>query len=289
VKFSFECRQLYSKVAAVDDLTLKIDLENGDLALKPFRFTTGQGPVNGHLMVQTRHNVKTAAVFLKVDDYDIGKELTRLGLDRELEGSVDARIDVAGPAESMAAFMGQLNGRVTVSLEAGRVKEKYIGLLYSDLRSTLLKLINPFGGKDPFVDLNCFVNNFQVQNGVANYAAVMDTPQTSLYAAGSVNLKTERLDVTLKSNPKKGLKLGPLGRIGFSLSDLTKPFKLGGTLARPSLEVDPAGTVFAFGKILGGLALGPAGIAVIFTDVSLGTDNPCAQALREAQKDLKND
>jgi uncharacterized protein involved in outer membrane biogenesis len=289
VKFSFECRQFYSKVAAVDDLTLKLDLENGDFTLKPFRFTTGQGPVSGHLTVQTRNDVKTAAVFLKVDNYDIGKELTRLGLDRELEGSVDARIDLTGPAESMAAFMGQLNGRVTVSLEEGRVQEKYIGLLYSDLRSTMLKLINPLGGNDPFVDLNCFVNNFQVQNGVASYAAVMDTPQTTLYGAGTVNLKTERLDVTLKSNPKKGLAVGSLGRIGFSLSDLTKPFKLGGTLARPSLEMDPAGTVFAFGKILGGLALGPAGIAVIFTDVSFDIDNPCVEALLDAQNDLKND
>jgi uncharacterized protein involved in outer membrane biogenesis len=290
LQIRFECRQFYSKVAAVDDLTLKFDLENGDLTLKPFQFTTGQGSVSGHLTVQTRNDVKTAAVFLEVEDYDIAKELSRLGLARELEGTVDARIDVAGPAESVAAFMGQLNGRIVVSLAGGRIQEKYIGLLYSDLRSTLLKLINPLGGKEPFVDLNCFVNTFQVQNGLAGYAAVLDTPQTTLFGAGTVNLKTERLDVTLKSNTKEGLKLGSLGRIGFSLSDLTKPFKLGGTLARPSLEVDPAGTVFAFGKILGGvLALGPAGIAVIFTDVSLDADNPCAQALLDAQKDLKND
>jgi uncharacterized protein involved in outer membrane biogenesis len=287
---TFECRQFYSKMTALKDIMFTLKLNNGDLTLQPFRFTRGQGRADGQLTLHSRNRAKTAAVFLKITDHDVGKELADLGLAGELEGLIDVRIDVAGPAESVAAFMGQLNGRVTLYLEEGRIQEKYIGLLYSDLRSTLLKLVNPLGGRDPYIDLNCFVNTFQVQNGIANYAGVLDTPQTTLYGAGTVNLETERLDITLKSNPKRGLDVPGVGRIGFSLSDLTKPFKLGGALVRPSLAVDPAGTAFTFGKILGGLlALGPAGIAVVFADVSLDTDNPCAKALLEAQKELKKD
>ena len=67
--------------------------------------------------------------------------------------------------------------------------------------------------------------------------------------------------------------------ISFSFRDLSQPFRLGGTLARPSLAIDPGRTAFVIGKMAGALALGPIGIAAFFVDVSLGKKDPCAAAL----------
>jgi hypothetical protein len=79
--------------------------------------------------------------------------------------------------------------------------------------------------------------------------------------------------------------------ISFSFNELSQPFRLGGTLARPSLAIDSGRTAFVIGKFAGAfLALGPIGIAAFFADVSVGKEDPCALALESAtQKDQPPD
>jgi hypothetical protein len=90
-------------------------------------------------------------------------------------------------------------------------------------------------------------------------------------------LKTEKLNLGIKPTPKKGAMPAD---ISFSFNELSQPFRLGGTLARPSLAIDSGRTAFVIGKMAGAiLALGPIGIAAFFVDVSLGKKDPCAVAL----------
>jgi hypothetical protein len=67
--------------------------------------------------------------------------------------------------------------------------------------------------------------------------------------------------------------------ISFSFKELSRPFRLGGTLAHPQLAIDPGRTAFVIGKMAGAVALGPVGIAAFFADVSVGKQDPCAKAL----------
>jgi hypothetical protein len=62
-----------------------------------------------------------------------------------------------------------------------------------------------------------------------------------------------------------------------SLSKITKPFKLGGTLARPSLQIDAMGTL----KTASAALLGPAGWAYLLVSGSSNKD-PCDAALKIA-------
>ena len=94
-------------------------------------------------------------------------------------------------------------------------------------------------------------------------------------------MKTERLDVGIKPTPKKG---ALPANISFSFRQLSQPFELGGTLADPSLAIDPARTAFVAGKLAGALMLGPIGIAAFFADVSVGKKDPCAVAMEAASK-----
>jgi len=68
---------------------------------------------------------------------------------------------------------------------------------------------------------------------------------------------------------------------------LTEPFKLGGTLANPSLAVDSTQAAITLGKLAGALAFGPVGIAVVLADVSTGDENPCLAAIEAAKKGVK--
>jgi hypothetical protein len=71
---------------------------------------------------------------------------------------------------------------------------------------------------------------------------MLDTSQVTVVGYGKINLDTEKLDLALKSSPKKGLGVNGLAKLSLSFGELTKPFKLSGTLANPSMTIDPKGT-----------------------------------------------
>jgi len=63
---------------------------------------------------------------------------------------------------------------------------------------------------------------------------------------------------------------------------------LGGTLAHPSLAVDPTQTAIAFGKGIGGVMLfGPVGIAAVLVGSSSGDENSCMAVIEAAKKGVR--
>ena len=64
---------------------------------------------------------------------------------------------------------------------------------------------------------------------------ILQTDKLSIVAAGTVDLSSERIDISFQTTPLRG--------IGISASDLVNPFiKLGGSLSKPMLVLDPTST-----------------------------------------------
>ena len=177
--------------------------------------------------------------------------------------------------------MAALNGHTHVVMSNGKAASKYLDLLAKYLGSGILNMLNPFEEKREFTPVNCFVNRIEIKDGLADVKVLLDTDRTSIFGAGDVNLKTERLNLGIKPTPKKG---AMPANISFSFNQLSQPFRLGGTLANPSLVIDPGRTAFVIGKMAGALALGPFGIAAFFADISVGKKDPCAIAMDAIEK-----
>jgi hypothetical protein len=105
---------------------------------------------------------------------------------------------------------------------------------------------------------------------------MIDDPEKTLLSEGTVNFKTEALDFGIHTQPKEGLGTKETGKVSLSLGAITEPFKLGGTLANPSLGISPERAV----KTIGSVLLSPGGLASLFLSVSSGKENPCAEALK---------
>lgn len=275
-------------MAALKNVDIDLSLQNGELAVAPIRFTSGNGNIDGHIRLRQKEKNARLSARLDITDSQLGRVMDDLGLPRDIEGPLDLHLNFEGPATSVAGLMGGLNGSFNMYVREGRVNNKYIGLLYTNLGTTMLNLIKPLSQKDPMIDLNCFVVSFDVTNGKAKHAGLLDTKQTSLVSAGIINLKKEQLDIVLKSNPKGGLRIKGVGKVGMSLKQLASPFKLGGSLANPTLEVDPTRSAATVGKLVGGFALlGPLGIAVGLTDFSREDAPPCEKARAVFEKGKK--
>ena len=203
------------------------------------------------------------------------------GISDDIEGTLDLDIDLAGQGNSVAALMAGLNGYFFASVGKGKMPVKYLDLVGADLSSSLLKIVNPFEEKINQAQINCAVCDLNIKDGiVSGDAIIIDDPNKTLLSQGTLNLKTEELDFGIQTKPKGGIGTKETGKIGLSLSAVTQPFELGGTLANPSLGISPERTVSIIGKAL----LGPGGLASLVVSHSSGDQNACVVALQKTKE-----
>jgi uncharacterized protein involved in outer membrane biogenesis len=276
--------QVLTRSLAGNDLAVDILLRDGSLEIKPLKFKIGGGSAGGWVNLQSRKKPAQFATNLTIDQLAVGPMLDQLGYPRSIEGNVDAMVDLDGSGDSIAALMAGLNGDIRIAAKDGKAESKYLKLLQKYLGSGVLQMINPFKQQKKYTPINCFVDSIAIDDGKAHIKLLLDTDQTSILGAGTINLKTEQLDLGIKPTPKKSALPAD---ISFSLSELSQPFRLGGTLANPHLTIDPAQTALILGKLAGALALGPIGIVAFFADISLGKKDPCDIALKKAMKKIR--
>lgn len=289
VNLKIRAGQILLPLLTLNELKVNMVLEKGVLTVKPIKFMIGGGTLDGRFNLRPRGKDANLSLALKIDQFDIGRMLKDLEAGGIIEGKLDIEIDLNGRGGSMAALMAGLNGNAIMVMGDGRIGNKYIDLLGADLSSGIFQLFNPSKHETNFTQLNCFVVGLDIKDGIAESTAlVFDTNLLTVVGDGKVDLKTEELALSLKPSPKKGIGVKGIGKISLSLAELTKSFKLGGTLANPSLDIDRTRTVITLGKAVGGAVLfGPAGIAAALATGNSGDENPCLAAIEAAKKEAK--
>ena len=288
-QINFGANQMSLPRLALNNVTLAMTLKDGNLTIAPVKALAGGGTFDSRIYVDSKGNAATCRAELKVDRLDLGLLFRELGIPRMMEGSLKGEVDLKGRGESVAALMASLDGQMMMVMGEGRLANQYLDLLGSGVISAVLKRLNPLEKNPEYTEINCFVGGLDIQKGLAKISAlVLDNDRMSIIGEGQIDLGKETLDVALHPAPKSGFGIKGIPDVGFSLGELANPFKLTGTLARPSIGIDTARTAVTVGKAIGGVALfGPAGIAAALTSKPSGEKNPCLAAIEAARKGVR--
>jgi uncharacterized protein involved in outer membrane biogenesis len=280
--------QLMLPQGVLHRLTSDLRLHDGHLTVQPVKAVLGGGALDGRLDVRTDERGAAITAAVAIEQLDISRLLKELGHQEIVAGKVDVDVDIKGRGNSVAAVMGTLNGSTKVVMGRGRIDISAIDLIGADFATSLIRLLDPFRKKRQTTELNCFVSRFDIDDGLArSNGMALDTRDTSIIGEGTIKLKTEKLNLSLKPSPKKGVGAKSVGKLSLSIGELSKPFKLGGTLAAPKLAIDPAQTALLTGKTVGGVLLfGPVGIAAALLNASSSDKNPCLTALNLGEKNV---
>ena len=286
---SLNAAEVLTPQLALHDLDAGLALADGQLSIRPLTAVVGGGNLNGRIDVESQGKVAQMATMVTIKQLDVGaleRELKKPGI---LEGRADVSVNVSGRGESVAGLMAGLNGMMYVIMGEGRINNKYMGILGSNITSNVFRMINPFNKESPFTRVSCIVGGFKITNGIAETTAlVVNSDYMSVVGDGTINLRTEGLDFSLKPVPKEGIGTGITGKLNVSLGELTRPFKLAGTLAHPSLAIDYQQTAIAAGKAVGGfMLLGPVGLGSVLVGSSSDDKQLCPLAIKEAQQGVK--
>ncbi|MGD8831257.1 MAG: AsmA family protein [Pseudomonadales bacterium] len=266
--------------ASLEDVDLAFTVRDGTLDLERIRYKDDQGSFNAKATIRPLPDQPGQAGL----ELRLTGENANLGLfvspdqPPETIPRYDLNVSISGAGSTIAELAGSLNGDVLVSSDGGQINNNLLNTYGGDFLTNVLNVLNPFTKSEPFMPVQCMVLNAGLENGrlTLEPGFVLRTQRLNMFVLGSVDLKAEKLNLSLVTQARRG--------IGISAATLTNPyFKIGGTLVEPKLELDPQSAALA-----AGVATATAGLSIIVKGVwsrLMGENNPCPRFLDYQRKD----
>ena len=246
-KFKIRFDKLILPQMVINNLAVDSTMNKGNLVVKPLKANMGGGSINIETGLLSKGKTAELSTIINVKEFEIADIMAETGGNDAIEGRVDADIDIKGHGNSIASIMAGLNGYTRVIIGEGKIDNKIIDKLGGDMSKSIFRLLNPSIDKRQYTTFNCMVTRFDMRAGIADATAfALDTSMMSVVGEGNINLMNETLNLSLAPSTKGGV-----AGYNLKIGELTQPFKLGGTLAKPSLVMDKEKTAVSIGKLLG--------------------------------------
>jgi uncharacterized protein involved in outer membrane biogenesis len=269
---SVAAKKIKSDSISLANTVVTIALKKGDLKVNPISFLTAGGQLSGRLTV----DASTKNIKLDTDLTMSGFEPNKLAaLKQKLTGGkTDVVLKVNGSGESVSQLMSGLNGVFSVNVGDAQITDSIAGALGADVVKELVNMVNPFAKKKQGTDLKCAVVKFDIKDGIATTkkGIAISTAQMNIIGSGIVDLKTEKINIGIKPEPREGL--------GVNAAKFASMVRVAGTLSSPKPVADITGTLSTGYSLTQAVATGGLSLLAEGLFSRLTADaNPCATAL----------
>jgi len=259
------------------NVAVTLQLNNGQLTLKPFRFGLAGGVIEGEASLDTSKKTPAASLRMQGRQVELGKLDSKGPI---IGGKSDLVIDLKGSGESVRALMASATGETSISVSEGQLRGKAVRLAGGDVLFQVLGAINPFIKSEDNTQMTCAAVRFIIRDGVAtaDKGIAMRTRQVDVVGSGTVDLRSERLDLVIKPRARGG--------VGVSFTTpLAGLVKVGGTIAKPSVGIDTAGTLRTAASVGAGFATGGLStVGELLLERVTADEDPCRTALGQPQQ-----
>lgn len=259
-------------VVLANNLGINAKINNGIASVKILKGTIADGNITANLDLNAQS--QSVAVNADISKMNLMKLMKAFEADSAAfnfsSGSdTDIHVKLNANGSTLAGIVDNLNGQVVAVVNKSQLHLGNIGLLKGNVISQLFDTLKLTKGNDD-LNLSCAVVRADVKNGNAEFpnGIVMNADKFTLVANGNVNLKNDKISVSVK--PFAG-KLTDTN-IAKALSSLVK---LTGTIQNPKIGVDGANAV----KTIVGVTTG--GPVYLGAQMLLENDgSPCYTALQ---------
>jgi AsmA family protein len=139
----------------------------------------------------------------------------------QIAGQISARIALDATGSKLGEALGNAQGHLVFAMIDGKVSRDVIEKASVDLRTI-------FRSGEGMSRVKCLLGVAAVKNGVAQISPlILRTPEATLTGGGTIDLLNNKLDLTIRSDPKS---------TGFFALDI--PIKIAGALDAPSAGPD---------------------------------------------------
>ncbi len=240
----------------------------------------GGGTFGGRVVLDARPKGGPAAldVALSGKDITLAQVAGDMGLTKVLSGGPTAlSVGLKGQGRSVRDLMAGLNGDLRVDTGKAEFVNAELRKAIGDWAVSGLTMIDPgFAAREKTV-LSCAVVRVPVKQGLASLGkgVAAETDALNLVVGGSVNLRSEALDLGIDPMPQGA---------GTGIAQATAGMvRVGGTLGAPSVGLDVIGTGKAALKV--GAAVATGGLSLLgdaLLNEATKDPHPCLTAKGEA-------
>jgi hypothetical protein len=257
----------------IENLQATLQLNGSAIDIPNLRLEMGKGSADLQIKL-TGLDTATPIITAKgvTKDFTLENLLARLDPGSKVSGgSMKMAFDVKTSGSSLHQMASNLNGKIQLTINQARMGTNFLNDA-GDFVVTLLDSMNPLRKKTSETILECAVAYLPINNGQINIAKSVgvETDRLDVALAGSINLKTEAINLTIDPQEKSGLTTG---------LDLTGMVKMGGTLANPKAGINQAGVVNSAVSIGLGFLTGGASILAENARSMASKRSPCRDAL----------
>ena len=265
--------QLKSSKAVVESVRAGAVLKRGKLSIKDFQAVLTGGVVKAQITLdassQTPRFTKTATI----NGMALAPFLSGTQGKFASGGTADVDFHIAGHGVSLAEIMGNSDGHIRVDIGGLEISNKAAGIASADLFTKAFDVLNPLSRSDDKTIIDCAVVNFPIKDGLmqSKTGIGVSTRKLNILGGGSVDFKSEQIDIGVNPKPREG--------VGLNVSSLAEFVRLGGTLANPKPATDAKGAAAAGLKV--GAALATGGLSILaegLLDRATADVNVCAIA-----------
>jgi uncharacterized protein involved in outer membrane biogenesis len=280
VNLKLNAAKLKTSSMELADTNVNLILKEGDLAIKPVSSLLAGGKLVGNIGLNS--SSKNTSMQTKLTISGLQPEQVP-ALDGKITGgTTDLDLDVKGNGNSVSQIMAGLNGNLVFKMAEGKSTDSISGALGADMLKATFDMLNPASKSSDGTQLLCAVVNFDIKDGIAtaDKGIAISTSQMDVIGSGTINLKTEALDIGIKPHAKEG--------VGLSAGQLAGLVRVGGTLANPKPTADVAGMLTTGASATTAIATGGLSLLAqgLFND-SIADSDPCATALGQKSASTK--
>jgi AsmA family protein len=261
----FTGKKVISEHIPLDDFYMKLSLDQSLMKLIPVRFGTARGDILANVVIDARQ----LPVHNRADIYFSHLKLAGLlqGLSKSIpnmeepEGEIGGIMKLSGPGQSLREMFGHAKGVAGIGMEGGSVSNLLIKLLSLDIARSLGFLLT---GDKPLA-IRCVVASFDIDQGIMTTDSfVIDTADTNIMGTGTVNLKSEELDLRVVPAPKVA-----------SLLSLRSPIDIRGTIKHPRVVIEKGPLATRGGVATALSTVAPLAAILALVDPGMGKDSDC--------------
>ncbi len=239
----------------LDQVHVKLVLVNGRLDVPVLQAALFGGTLSGRLQIDaTRAPDATLTLHAEAQNLELGALLAAAGVKREVRGGkTEVTADVNAHGTSPRQWAASASGTVlAVSGPATVVSPKGSTDVPLD---RLLAATNPFRGIDATTELHCAVVRLPLTAGVASIerSIAVETTKFGATATGTVDLRTETLDLSIKPQVRQGIPI--------AVPQVAQLVHFSGPLRSPVVGIDATATAETVARI--GAAVYTGGLSIL--------------------------
>ncbi|HUZ11444.1 MAG TPA: AsmA family protein [Caulobacteraceae bacterium] len=224
----------------IRQVILHVRLDHSLLAVDPLAMVLPQGALSGWVRIDARGARPAEALDLSLAHARIEDLLPKPKGAAPLRGELEAGARLSSVGDSVRAAAANARGVVALAIPHGQMRQLLAELMGIDVAKSLFLYLSKDEKPTP---VRCAVAEFQARAGVLNARRLLiDTGVVQAQGKGYVNLRSQRMDLTIAGKPKK-----------FRLIRLAAPITIKGPLSSPKfgVEIGKAAGQLGIGAVLG--------------------------------------